>query len=434
MKNCCLLIYCIFLVSVGQLYSQPILSLEEAISIALIENYGIRIAKMEQNADEMQVYKSNAGYGPTVDWTANMGLTGNNVNQTFIDGRGVSRFGRAINPNTSVNVGITLYDGGRMEATYDRLGKLSELTELQGKVVIQNTILQVMGTYYDIIRQKERVSYLETIIKNYEERLAITEERWNVGRGSKLDFLQSKTDLNAQLAILVGVKNDLKNAKITLNGLLTREAFLDFDVALTPVDMKEYDLTQLMDVATDKNRDILLLQKAWEISLVREKEIAADRAPQVGFIGSTGFTYSNTNAGFLQSNRSIAINVGVSARWNIFDGHHRKNQIAISKINTEIIQKQQESLEVQLVNDLSLTYNQYQTDKELLNFEILNREIALENLTISLEKFRLGGSTILELNEAQRAYDTALNRLVDAQFNIKLSELELLRLSGTLVD
>ena len=89
---------------------------------------------------------------------------------------------------------------------------------------------------------------------------------------------------------------------------------------------------------------------------------------------------------------------------------------------------------MQLVNDLSLTYNQYQTDKELLNFEILNREIALENLTISLEKFRLGGSTILELNEAQRAYDTALNRLVDAQFNIKLSELELLRLSGTLVD
>jgi len=69
----------------------------------------------------------------------------------------------------------------------------------------------------------------------------------------------------------------------------------------------------------------------------------------------------------------------------------------------------------------------------LLSFEELNRTIAEENLSISLQKFRLGGSSILELNEAQRVYDTALNRLVNAQYNIKISELELLRLSGTLI-
>ena len=165
----------------------------------------------------------------------------------------------------------------------------------------------------------------------------------------------------------------------------------------------------------------------------QEKEIAAARSPVVNLNGSVGYAYSNTNAGFLLSNRTMAATAGVSARWNIFDGNHRKNQIAISKINTEIIEKQRERLESQIINDLTFSYNQYLSDKELLTFEILNKDIAEENLNISLEKFRLGGSTILELNEAQRAYDTALNRLVNAQYNIKLSELELLRLSGALV-
>lgn len=414
--------------------AQEVLTINQAIALALEENYGVQITLLEQQADEMQVYKSNAGFGPSVDWNASLNLAGNNVNQVFIDDRTVSRFGRSINPNTNISLSLTLFDGGRMEATYDRLGKLSELSVLEGKVVIQNTIIDVMATYYDILRQEERVTFLNSIIDNYEERLKITKERWNVGRGSKLDFLQSKTDLNAQLSSLVSVKNDLRNAKVRLNGLLNRDPNVAFEIVATTAAPNDYEISALEEVALHGNREMLLLQKAMDISLLREKEVEADRAPQVGLSSSFGFNYSNTNAGFLKTNRTIALAAGLTARWNIFDGHHRKNQIAIARLNTEIIGKQQEQAEAQLINDLNIAYNQYMSDKELLTFEQLNNEIAEENLTISLEKFRLGGSTILELNEAQRAYDTALDRLVNAQFSIKLSELDLLRLSGSLVE
>lgn len=417
-----------------EMKAQEVLSIQQAISIALESNYGVQITRMQQEADQMQVYRSNAGFGPSVDWNANLSLTGNNVNQTFIDDSGVSKFGRAINPSTNIALALTLFDGGRMKATYDRLGKLSEFSMLEGKIIIQNTIIDVMATYYDILRQRERVTFLNSIIKNYEERLKITEERWQVGRGSKLDYLQSKTDLNAQLSSLVTAQNDLRNAKVRLNGLLNRDPQLEFEIVETTAPPNDYNLEVLQSTATQNNRDILLLQKAMDISLIREKEVEADRAPQVALNSIAGFTYANTNAGFLKTNRTIALTAGVSARWNLFDGHHRKNQIAIAKINTEIIERQSEQLEAQIINDLNIAYNQYRSDKELLTFEILNKDIAEENLNISLEKFRLGGSTILELNEAQRAYDTALDRLVNAQFSIKVSELELLRLSGSLVE
>ena len=414
--------------------AQEVLQLEDAITMALENNYGIQVAQKNQIATEMQVYKSNAGFGPTVDWTTNLNLTGNNVNQSFIDDRTVNRFGRTINPNTNVAAGITLFDGGRMQATYDRLGQLSEFSKLQGNIVIQNTVMDVMGAYFNINRQKERISFLKNIIKNYEERLKITEERWNVGRGSKIDYLQSKTDLNTQLSQLAVVQNDLKNAKVILNGVLNRDPNLDFETVEIPNNKEDYLLDALILKAKDQNREILLLQKSIEISELTEKQIAADRAPQISARSAFGINYSNSNTGFLKSNRAISLSAGLTARWNLYDGHHRKNQIAISKMNTEIIELQQDQLETQIINDLSFAFNQYNSDKELLTFEILNKDIAEENLTISLEKFRLGGSTILELNEAQRTYDTALNRLVDAQFNIRISELELLRLSGSIVE
>ncbi len=164
-----------------------------------------------------------------------------------------------------------------------------------------------------------------------------------------------------------------------------------------------------------------------------EREIEAGTKPQVGLRSSLGYSYLNTNAGFLLSNRNASFSTGLSARWNIYDGKHLKNQIAIAKLQTQRTEKQYDWMHQQIIADLTTAYNQFMNDRELLVFERENQSLAEENLSISVAKFKLGDSTILEVNEAQRSYDTPVNRLVSAQYNIKVSELELLRLSGSLV-
>lgn len=425
----CFLLFCFDIT-----FSQDVLTIDDAIQIALSENFDIKVAELEQKAQQMQVYKSNAGMGPTVDWNANLGVTGNRVNQLFIDGRVVNRFGRAISPSTNVSVGIALIDGGRAKAIYSQLGLLSQFSVLEGKVIIQNTIVNVLQAYYDISRHQQTLSYLETVIKYYEERLKITEQRWQVGRGSKLDFLQSQTELNAQLSEKVRAKNSLKNAKVLLNGILNRDLNIDFQIEEIATFKSDYDLSVLQDQVKLKNRDLILMQKSMDINLKREEELEAALKPQVDLRANLGYSYNNTNAGFLLSNQNLSLPINVSARYRIFDGQNRKNQISIAKVNTSIIEIQKENAEIQILTDLMLSFNQFTSDKELLSFEEENQKVAEENLSISLDKFRLGGSTILELNEAQRTYDASLNRLVNAKYNIKISELELLRITGSLVD
>ncbi len=413
--------------------AQGILTLEDAVSIALEKSYDIKVAKMQQEVADIQVFRGNAGMMPKVDLNANLGTALNGVNQKLSNGTEINRLGSSLTPTSNVAMSWTLYDGKRMYATLDRLKGQSQLSQLQSRQMMENAVVGIMQAYYEVMRQKQTVAFLETVIKYYEERLTITQQRWEFGKGSKLDFLQSKTELNNQVTAIIQAKNALKNAKVSLNNLLIRQPDQEFDVQEIVGIMFDPSVEQLKSQARAANKGLQSLKKTTDISLIAQKEVEALKLPRVFLNSSFGYSLNKTNAGLFLYNQNVGLNVGLGATWNIFNGEITRRQIQISKITTEILRNQEQDLWIQLESDLVRAYNQYQTDKELLKLEVENNEVAEENLKISLEKFKLGGSTILELNEAQRSLNTSLNRLTNARYNIKISELQLMRLSGELV-
>ncbi|HYE53904.1 MAG TPA: TolC family protein, partial [Chitinophagaceae bacterium] len=96
--------------------------------------------------------------------------------------------------------------------------------------------------------------------------------------------------------------------------------------------------------------------------------------------------------------------------------------------------------EVQLDNQRSLidlgiynAFKSYQFQKQALDLEEANIQLAKDNVFISFERYRLGVSTYLELREAQQSLEEAYRRLIAARYNTKVAETELLRLRGDLV-
>lgn len=423
----------ILLLAVPSVFAQQTLSLDEAINVALEKSYGVQIAKMQNEVADIQVFKGNAGMMPRVDLNANVGGALNNVNQKLSNGNEINRFGQSLSPVSNVTMSWLLYDGKRMYATLDRLRNQSQLSQVQTRQMMENTVLAVMRAYYEVVRQTQTVKFLETVIKLYDERLKITEERWNVGKGSKLDYLQSKTDLATQNTELVRAKNLLKNAKIALNDAMNREPETDFNVQELIGLMFDGTPEELKSKARTNNKNLQFLKKATDISAISQKEVEALKLPRITLNSSFGYSLSKTNAGLFLYNQNVGLNAGVAATWNIFNGEQTRRQIQVAKIQTDILQKQQEDVWSALEAEIMRAYNQHQSDKELLKLEEENTKIVEENMQISLEKFKLGSSTILEINEAQRRLDASLNRLVNARYNVKISELELMRLSGELV-
>jgi outer membrane protein len=422
----------ILLLNSPLIFSQTMLSLEEAQSIAMENNWGLKVSQKQIEAVDNRIFKANAGYSPVIDWNTSYSGSFNQVNQKFFDGRSVQRFGTSITPNTNLSLAWTLYDGRRMQAVYARLNSQGQQSRIQNQLLVQNTLSNVMQAYYDIQRLQQSKSYLEVIIGYYEERLKITEERWQIGRGSKLDFLQSKTDYSTQKANLVNTLNELKGAKIRLNGLLARDPKTEFEVNDLSGYTNSDNLEILLENARMKNQEYLLLKKSEEINLLNQKEAKSFKLPRVGLTSSFGYNFNTNNAGLITFNQSVGLNTGITATWRVFDGQLNNRNIQLAKINGEIIKVQKEEWLNNIEMDITTAYYQNQNDETLLKLELENKALAEENLEISLEKFKLGASTILELNDAQTRFNNALSRLVNAQYNVKISALELLRLSGQL--
>jgi len=95
---------------------------------------------------------------------------------------------------------------------------------------------------------------------------------------------------------------------------------------------------------------------------------------------------------------------------------------------------QYQDLRNNLVSTLERTYQTYQNALNLIQLENENYLIAKQNIDIAFDRYKVGFATSYELREVQRNAVAAETRLIEAKFNAKSAEIELIRLSGTLVN
>jgi len=78
-------------------------------------------------------------------------------------------------------------------------------------------------------------------------------------------------------------------------------------------------------------------------------------------------------------------------------------------------------------------YVNYDNAKKVLLIEEENILLAKENVVIALEGFKRGITTFIELRTAQQSLAEGYNRLINARYQAKIAETELLRLNGGLL-
>jgi len=76
------------------------------------------------------------------------------------------------------------------------------------------------------------------------------------------------------------------------------------------------------------------------------------------------------------------------------------------------------------------TCTTYEVNRKLATFEAANLGLAAENLDISMDRYRLGAISAVELRDVQRSYISATNRLLVATYNAKVAETALKLLTG----
>jgi len=298
------------------------------------------------------------------------------------------------------------------------------------KIQVENTLLKVISAYYTVVMQKEVIKGLSENIAVSEERLKIANKKFEIGTFSKVDVLQAKVDMNAQKTALMRAKTLLTDAKENLNQLLLLPVDNDFDVADDIPLMNEFKYEDLKNSITAKNSDLLFAQRNIEVSKLMIKEAKSLYYPKLNLNANYLFTRAQNQAGFSLLNQNLGLNLGLTASWTIFNGFNTANNVKNMKLNLENSTLEYESTKTQLQLALTKAFKKFQDDREIMTLEIENNKLAKENLDIALERYRVGTSNSLELKTAQQSYQESINTLSEASFNAKLSETQLLKLSG----
>lgn len=414
-------------------FGQELLNLQDAINIALNNNYDIKLVKNDVEISKNNVNLGNAGILPAAVGSFSTGGSRQNTIQT--QSTGTQRITDGVkNSNMSYGVGLdwTIFDGFKMFANLDRLKALEQQGQISLKSRILTTISDVINAYYTIAKQQQLVAASDSAMDISNLRMTIANNKLEIGKGSKLDVLAAKVDYNSDTSSYLQQKNLLGIYIVNLNQLLARDPNVKF-IVQNQIDIdKNLIYSSLVEQSASLNPD---LQNAFinkKIADLNLKQIKADRYPKVSLNSGYEFNRSTSPTGFNTSFKANGLTYGLTASLNIFNGFLQRQNERNAKIGISSSELSLNKVKQEVISQLATTYQNYSTYLELVKLERKNIEIAKQNLDITLEKYRLGSITPIILREAQKNAIDANSRYVEMQFQAKLAEIALKELSGTL--
>ncbi len=419
-------------------FAQRILTVEEAVAITLQNNYDIRLLRNDSTLFELTNSYAYAAFLPRLNGSTALLYNVNNSRQELADGTKREQDNlRSNNLSASLNLNWTIFDGFKMFATRDKLAKFVQLGKWNVRNQVINSVASVINTYYNVVSQKQRLKALDDQMALNEERITQADKKLSVGLGAKPELLQARLDLNAQKAERLNQLTLMVQMKEELNREMAIAPGTDYDVTDSiPID---HSLT-VADVYAGADSNNPALQAAGtqiNIAQLSLKERRAERFPVLGVNAAYNFS-RNTNKAVINPfttlfNQNHGFNYGLTATIPIFNGFTVKRQIREAEIEIDYRKLIYDFEKLKINSAVTSAYRAFEMQKQTLALEEENIESAKENVSIAAERYRLGLSTILELRESQRSLSDAYTRLINARYNAKVSETELLRLRGDLV-
>lgn len=422
------------LFGIGNLLAQNLLTVEDAIKIGLEKNYAVLMVKNQQEITKAQNNFGNAGMSPQVSLNGSLNLANVNSHQEFSTGVIQDRNGAQSNSTgASVNAVWTVFDGLKMFAIKKRLNQTEQLSALQLKQQMENTVYEIIAAYYNVVKTNELIKAAKQNLSIYEERKKIANLKFQIGSDSKVDVLLTQSDGNKAKSAIIQLELQLLAAKTQLNNLLSKPVDTDFKTTDSITVNYDPNIDELKKSVVSSNSSFLISKQQELITEQTIKEARSANLPFVQLNAAYNFTRSQSQAGFVFLNRQMGLNGGVTAGWLLFNGN--KNNRLVKERNLLFLNQKYATEQTHQLID-GVVYNNYKTyllNKQIVELERQNLIDSKEVLNVSIERYRIGKSNLLETIETQKNLEDAQVRYIEALYAIKIAETALLKANGSLV-
>lgn len=430
--------------AIGQLIAQKKLGLEDAIQIGLEKNYQIKIAERNLEIAQTNNDWAIAGRYPSINLNANLNNSYTNNNNPISFVPEINSWSTGLIPSAEVN--WVLFDGYRIRFTKKQLEELEAQSEGNAKLAVENTIQSIILAYYNVLIQREQTGILQEVLALSRDRIDYQNVRKEFGQSGTFDLLQAQDAYYNDSISYVSQVNNFTNAIRSLNLAMGEDQadFLDYffsdSLSYNPVD---YDLSVMETKMLENNQTLKNQYINRDLAFTNRQIVEGAKYPTISARGGMSYNYSlSTGSGTTNAGETLSLDVrqrtfngfvNFTVSYNLFDFGIRKRRMENAKIEELVTQLNIDDLKLNLKNQLANTLAAYNNQKELV---IISEELlknAKRNLNISEERFKGGIINSFDYRTVQLGYINASQSRLNAIFNLKNTETELIRLIGGLL-
>lgn len=412
-------------------------TLEKVLELALKNNHNIKVSSNNVEIAENSAGAGNAGMLPTVD--LNAGATYNNQDTKLellaqpkpitIEQDGAQ--------STSLNAGIGLnwvvFDGLAMFRNYDKLQLMVDLEDVKTRATVENTLMQVISTYYVMAAAKNNKNVALKSVEISEDRMNRAKSKFESGGSSSLNYLSAQVDLNTDSVTLANAEASFAQASNNLNQLTGYQLPLGFDITEEVSINSNMDFAELEKQSKENNAQLVNVEYA---KLVAEKDAQIANSgylPTIALNANYGFRQQNNEVGNLLESQNLGYTAGITLSYPIFQGSQRKTRAKNAQVRLENQEEIRLNTIDQLKTDLNNAWIDYEKNKKILGMNVRNLQNAEFNFKRTKELYQIGSVTNVEYRTAQINYLRAQISITNSKYQVRLSEFELIRVSGLLV-
>lgn len=439
MKRILTLLTCFLLLPLVTFAQTQQITLQEAVEIALENNYQLKQAENNLNLSESDIKSEYADFLPSISGNINSSRT---AGQQFIFDRfseGLDPFVNVTSQSVSGNFGadITIFDGFNNILTLRASQQSKVSSEENLRRARENVIFNTASRYLQVLLDMQLLQIAEENLVTSERQLEQIQAQVDVGSLPTVDLYNQEAQVANDELNVTQRQNSLNINKLLLVRQLQIDPQGEYEFVVPDISnegdaavLSMFNLNELIDQALMNRSDIK--SEVADINNLRyQLRIAKGNLyPSISASAGLSSRYSDQyslagedvsfNDQFFdqQVNRSIGLSINIP----IFQNWNRMNSIESAQVQLKNAELSLDNTKLQVIQEVTQAYNDYSSYLQEFNAAEKSLVASEKAFETQQERYNVGASTLIELSQAQSSYVEAQSNHTQARYNLIFQE------------
>lgn len=431
MQKGTLLLTIFFFVSISlQAQDAKEISLNEAIDIALKNNYQLKQARNNLDLAEKSMYSEYADFLPSIS----AGMSGGSTKGQQLVRQGDTQIFQDNITNGfsgSLSADLPLFNGfdNILSLRINKADKLSFEESLQR--ARENVIFNTASSFLQVLLNKELLEIARENLASSQKQLEQVKAQVEVGSRPTVDLYNQESTVASNELTVTRRENSLQISRLALIRQLQIDPLGDYSFITPDLDTENmnpdtgtgYSIEKLVEQAMENRSDLKSEVANLRTLELQLRQTKYDLFPTLNASADISSSYSDQYFGGGVSfsdqfyDQNVTQSIGFSLNIPIFNNWNRMNRIQTAKINLKNAELGLENTKLQIIQEVNQAYSDYTSYMKELESTQKALVAAEKTYETQQERYQVGAGTLIELSDANAQYVQAQANRAQAVFN-----------------